>query len=114
MARFHGELGYGVSTEKGTSGVWEDVIVEKLYYGDILRNTRRLQDGQHVNDDITVDNSISIVADAYASEHFHAIKYVKWAGVRWIVSTVTVQRPRLILELGGVYNGPGPADPVTP
>jgi hypothetical protein len=114
MAKFFGELGYGESTEKGATGVWEDVIVEKSYYGDILRNSRRLQNGQYVNDDITVDNSVSIVADAYANEHFHAIKYVVWAGVRWIVTNVTVQRPRLILELGGVYNGPTPTAPVTP
>lgn len=114
MAKFFGELGYGEPVENGTTGVWEDVIVEKSYYGDILRNTRRLQDGQYVNDDITVDNSISIMADAYANEHFHAIRYARWAGVLWTVTSVEVRRPRLILELGGVYNGPTAPAPVAP
>lgn len=74
--------------------------------GDILRNTRRLQSGESVNDDLSVGNSISIVADAYANEHFFAMRYVQWAGTLWKVSDVEVQSPRLILRLGGVYNGP--------
>lgn len=105
MARFYGEVGYGESVEKAP-GVWEDVIVERSYYGDVVRNTRRLQNGEKVNDDISVGNSISIVADAYANEHFFAIRYVKWAGTLWTVSEVEVQSPRLLLRLGGIYNGP--------
>lgn len=110
MAKFYGEVGYGVTTEK-RPGVWEDTIVEKQYFGDILRNTRRLEDGSKVNNDLTVSNSISIVADAYANEHFFAIRYVKWAGARWTVDNVEVQSPRLLLRLGGVYNGPTPPTP---
>lgn len=83
-------------------------MVERDYVGDVLRNTRKLQSGESVNDDLSVDNSISIVADAYANEHFFAIRYVMWAGVRWKVSNVEVQHPRLLLRLGGVYNGPTP------
>lgn len=65
-------------------------------------------DGQKVNDDLSVNNSISIVADAYAIENFFAMRYVQWMGILWIVSTVEVQSPRLLLTLGGVYNGPTP------
>lgn len=113
MARFHGEVGYGISVEK-RPGYWEDDIVEKSYFGDIIRNTRTLQDGTRVNDDISVQNSISVLADAYANEFFHAIKYVRWAGKLWVATSVQVQRPRLILELGGVYNGPSPTVPDSP
>lgn len=81
-------------------------MIERDYTGDILRNTRKLQAGESVNDDLSVDNSISIVADAYANEHFFAMRYVMWAGTRWTVSNVEVQSPRLLLRLGGVYNGP--------
>lgn len=109
MTRFAGEVGYGESVENPPgSGKWVDVISERLYRGDVIRNTRRLATGEKVNDDITVDNSISIVTDAYATEHFFKIKYVKWAGVLWTVTSVEVQAPRLILSLGGVYNGPTP------
>lgn len=108
MAKFYGEVGYGVAVE-GAPGVFADDITERQYYGDIVRNTRRLVDGVDVNQDISVNNSISIVADAYAIEHFFAIRYVRWVGALWVVTEVDAsQRPRLILRLGGVYNGPTP------
>lgn len=105
MAKFCGLIGFGTAVVT-SPGVWEDQIIERKYYGDVIRNTRRLQDGQSVNDDLTVQNSISVVADAYAREHFHAMRYIKWAGALWKISDVEVQSPRLILRLGGVYNGP--------
>lgn len=105
MAKFFGAVGYGETVESAP-GVWDDVITEREYFGDVVRNARGLQEGDKVNDDISVDNSLSIVADAYAREHFFAMRYVRWAGALWKVSHVEVQSPRLILRLGGVYNGP--------
>lgn len=113
MAKFYGEIGYGETVEKA-SGVWVDNIVEYKYYGDVIRNTRKLTDGENVNSDISVNNSISVVADAYANEHFFAIRYIRWAGTLWTVSDVEVQSPRLLLRLGGVYNGPETPAPDTP
>lgn len=112
MARFFGEIGYGVSVES-VPGMWQDVITEKAYYGDVIRNTKQNQEGQSVNNDISVSNSISIVADEYAGEHFLAIRYIRWLGVLWTVSSVEVQHPRLVLRLGAKYNGPVAA-PVSP
>lgn len=107
MAKFSGKIGYGESGENPSgSGVWVDVITERNYYGDIIRNSRRIQEGEYLNNDLTVSNSISIVADAYANQHFFAIRYVNWAGALWTVSEVEVQSPRLLLRLGGIYNGP--------
>lgn len=105
MAKYFGKIGYGETVETAP-GVWEDSIAERQYYGDVIRNTRNLREGEAVNDDLSVGNSISIVADAYANEHFFAIRYIEWAGSLWKVSQVEVQRPRLLLRLGGVYNGP--------
>lgn len=105
MAKFYGAVGYGHSVQTAP-GVWQDVITEKFYYGDVTRNSRQLIDGEKVNNDLSVQNSIEIVANAYANENFFAIRYVAWAGTLWTVSEVTVQSPRLILRLGGVYNGP--------
>lgn len=112
MAKFYGEIGYGESVESAP-GVWKDEITERKYYGDVVRNTRKLLEGEKVNNDLSVGNSISIVADAYANEHFFAIRYIRWAGTLWKVSDVEVQSPRLLLRLGGVYNGPvaAPAAP---
>lgn len=107
MAKFFGNVGYGENVEK-RPGVWEDVIIERPYYGDVVRNSRKLEEGKTLNNDLSVGNSISIVADAYANEHFFAIRYVEWAGSLWTVSDVVVERPRLILRLGTVYNGPRP------
>lgn len=105
MAKFHGRIGYGENTETAP-GVFVDAIVERMYYGDVIRNSRGLREADKVNQDLTVGNSISIVGDAYANEHFFAIRYVEWAGSLWAVVDVEVQRPRLILRLGEVYNGP--------
>lgn len=113
MARFRGAIGYADGTEEtpSGSGVWVEQIVEKIYTGDIVRNNRKLQEAEKVNLDISVGNSISIVADAYANEHFFAIRYAQWSGTLWTVVDVEVQSPRLLLRLGGVYNGPTPASP---
>jgi hypothetical protein len=113
MARYSGKIGYGVTTEI-SAGVWDDVITERTYFGDVVRNTRGLQEGEKVNSDLTVGNSISIVADQYANEHFFAIRYVEWAGTLWTVENVEVQSPRLLLRLGGVYNGPTYVAPEPP
>ena len=113
MARFFGRIGYGESVETAP-GVWVDQIVEYSYYGDVIRNARNLREGENLNPDLSVQNSISIVADAYANEHFFAIRYVEWAGTLWTVSSVEVQSPRLLLRLGEVYNGPTPAVAPTP
>lgn len=113
MARYYGRVGYGEQVET-TPGVWEDQIVEHSYFGDVVRNQRRSNEGEVLNNDLSVSNSISIVADAYANDHFFAIRYVEWAGALWTVSNVEVQIPRLLLRLGEVYNGPQGAAPVAP
>jgi hypothetical protein len=107
MTKFHGKLGYGKAVET-EAGVWEDRIEERSYFGDVVRNTRRLQNGETLHDNLSFGNSISIVSDAYADKNFYEIRYIEWAGTLWVVSDVEVQPPRLILRLGGVYHGPTP------
>jgi len=106
--RFYGNIGYGLQTEI-RPGVLDDVITERPYFGDVTRAARRMAEGTaEINSDITVTNTISIVADAFAQNHIFAMRYVVWQGVRWVVTNVEIQRPRLVLYLGGVYNGPTP------
>lgn len=108
--RFSGKVGYGVTVET-SPGVHEDQIHERSHFGDVVRNSLKFQAGESVNNDLSVSNSVSIVADAYANEHFFAIRYVEWGGALWTVSEIEVQQPRLLLRLGGVYNGPRPETP---
>lgn len=104
MAKFYGVIGYNLGTQETTPGVWEEVIVEKRYPGDWIRNTRKLQGTNKVNDDINISNELSIIADAYANEHYHMMRYVEFMGAKWKILSVEVQHPRLQLTLGGVYN----------
>lgn len=103
MAKFYGIIGYAETVET-EPGIWEEQITERNYYGDLTRNTRRLQSSGNVNDNINISNELSIVSDPYALENFHSMRYVIFMGTKWKVSDVEVQYPRLILGLGGVYN----------
>lgn len=103
--RFFGEIGYGISVMT-KPGVWEDQITEASYYGDVKQNTITSRVGDNILPQSTFQTMISVVADAYALENFTAIRYVKWAGSYWTVTSVKVERPRLILMIGEVYHGP--------
>ena len=103
MAKFFGKIGYAVSVEMNP-GVWGEQITEREYFGDLIRNTRRLQASDKLNDDINISNEISIVADPFAYQNFHYMRYVEFMGAKWKISNVEVQYPRLILTVGGVYN----------
>lgn len=106
MPKFYGPIGFTAS-EETIPGVWEDAVTERNYYGDIERNSRRWESAsERVNDNLNINNRLSIVADPYAVNHFHEIKYIKWMNAYWKVTSVEVQYPRLLLDIGGVYNGP--------
>lgn len=103
MAKFYGKIGYAVTVET-KPGVWKEDITEKTYYGDLIRNTRKLQTANQLNDDVNVANEISIVADPFANENFHSMRYVEFMGAKWKILNIEVQYPRLILTIGGVYH----------
>lgn len=103
MAKVYVKVGYA-NTVETAPGVLEEQITERDYYGELLRNSRRLQTASQVNDDINISNEISILSDPYAIQNFHSIRYVEFMGTKWKAPTVEVQYPRLILSLGGVYN----------
>lgn len=105
MAKWHGVIGYAEKVET-EPGIWEEKITERKHYGDVNRNNRRLQTIDQLNDNVNVSNEISIVADPYANKHIYAMRYIEFQGAKWKVSSVDAsQRPRLILTLGGLYNG---------
>ena len=105
MGKFYGEIGYAISAQT-SPGVWEDTIVKRNYFGDILRNfSRQTETPDSTNDDLIIDNQFSIVADQFAYQNFYSMKYVEYLGVKWKIKSVEVKHPRLILNVGGVYNG---------
>ena len=104
MSKWFGKIGYAETVETAP-GVWEEQITVREYYGDLTRNTRRLQTADNVNDDLNSNNELRIVSDPYAIEYIYAIRYAEFMGTKWKITNVEVQFPRLVLSLGGVYNG---------
>lgn len=106
MAKWYGTIGYVVEQIETTPGVWTDQIVERKYKGTLTRiSSRWSTPSDSTNDDLTVNNQISIVADPFAYQNFQSMKYVEFAGTKWKVESIEVKYPRLILSIGGVYNG---------
>lgn len=104
MPKLYGVIGFAVMNQSSPGVVKED-IVERSYFGDLVRNTRALQSTDQVNDNVNISNELSIVADPYSQQNFHAMRYAKFMGAKWKITNVEVRYPRLILSLGGVYNG---------
>lgn len=104
MAKYYGSVGYEDTVEQ-TSGIFKECITERQYYGDVVRNNRRLENSGEINDSINITNQISIVADPYAIQNFWKIRYATFMGQKWKVKDASVEFPRLILTLGGLYNG---------
>ena len=102
MAKWHGKIGYAEQIETAP-GVWEEKTNERQYYGDVVRNVRKLEPSGEVNDNINVSMEISIVADPYAIQNFHTMRYIEFMGSLWKIYNVEVNYPRLILTIGGLY-----------
>ena len=103
MAKFYGKIGYFTTTET-KPGVWTKQVIEKNYYGDVIRDSRRLQSNENLNDNITISNQISIIADPFATQNFHSMLYVEYMGAKWKITNVDVNYPHLTLSIGDLYN----------
>ncbi len=114
MARYSGFIGYAIPTEI-RPGVWDDTIVRRKYRGDVLQQQQRWNQSDKVNDEQTISNRLSIISDPFAIKHIQNIKFVEWMGTLWEVDLVEIFRPRLIMSIRGVYNGPtGEETGITP
>ena len=103
MAKFYGKIGF-FETKETEPGIWIEDITEKTYYGDITRNITRSQQTDNINNNITLNNTISIVADPYATNNFQYMKYVIFNGVKWNITSAEVEYPRILLSIGGLYS----------
>ena len=104
MAKFHGMVGF-VEYSETSSGVFKEIAREKEYSGDVIRKSNRSVSTSTINDNLVINNQISIIADPYINQHFPSIKYVTWKGTSWKVTSAEPNFPRIILTLGEVYNG---------
>lgn len=109
MAKFYGLIGYTDTIETdpvNRPGVFREVVLdERHYYGDVLSNNKRFEKGEHLNDDLNVRNEISILADQFAFENFAKLRYLYWNGTKWKITDVKLAYPRMVLTIGGIYNG---------
>lgn len=106
MAKFHGKIGYGITQEDpNRPGVWKEEIIEKEYFGDIIKNTRKIQSSGLLNDNVIVSNDFSVIADSFAKENLGRMLYVEYMGSKWKIQYADVQYPRINLTVGEVYNG---------
>lgn len=104
MAKYYGKIGYMI-TEETAPSVWTEEVTERYYYGDVIRNNSRYDSSSNLNDNLNVNVQISIVADPFAYQNFYSIRYIEWMNALWKVTSVEPQFPRLLLSIGGVYNG---------
>lgn len=104
MPKYYGAIGFG-KTEETSPGVFKERITEKMYSGDMIRNTRKLQSTNQVNDNINISNELSILADPFANDNMYSMRYVTFMGAKWKITNVEVVSPRLLLTIGGLYNG---------
>lgn len=105
MAKCSTIIGFSITSET-KPGVWKQSIVQREYIADIIDMGRRLQSNNSINDNFTVADKLSLIADPFARENFYSMKWIEYAGAKWKVSSVSVSYPRLILTLGELYNGP--------
>jgi len=105
MARFSGNIGFGAD-QVVSPGVHDEVITTRFYKGTVERDSRTFRADAEVVGEVSVSHSISIIADEYAIAHLQDVRFVEWDGGFWVVTSRELSRPRLILGLGGVYNGP--------
>lgn len=110
MNRFYGAVGYAIAEEViddngNPTGVWEDKIIERHYYGETYKRSYKWSSGDQLNDDVNLNMEIKIMADPYSYEHISHIKYVKYMGAKWKVTSASPERPRITLSIGGIYNG---------
>lgn len=107
MGLFYGPIGFSDTIEEPIgSGIWIQVPIEKNYRGEVQRNTKRLDIGDNINPNLNISNTISVIADPFFNNHLNSVRYIKWLGGYWEITSVDVVPPRLVLSIGGVYNGP--------
>lgn len=109
--KYFGKIGFKVIDNESNPGVTQTKIVERPYYGEVIRNARRVQSSDKMNDDLTVSNQISLLLDPYLCENYYNIAYLTFMGGKWKVGNIEMRHPRIIIDIGGLYNEQEDEDP---
>lgn len=104
MSKYYGKIGY-VMTEETVPGVWSEKIIERNYYGDVTKNYRNMNSNNEINNGFTISNTFSILSDDFALNNLCYMKYIEYMGLKWNITSIDIQRPRLNISIGGLYNG---------
>ena len=105
MARFYGKIGFVLGAEETRPGIWKENTNVRNYYGDVMKRRLSWESGDSANDDIKIGNQFSVLADEFAETHLYAMRWLEWKGTKWKITSVEIERPRMILTIGDVYNG---------
>lgn len=108
--RYSGMFGIAKQVEVAP-GVWDDVITERPYIGDLIQTTERLEGAGTVNPVYKTTTSLSVVSDGVLRDRYDDIRYVVYRGVPWTVESSVLEEPRLTLYFGERYNGPTAISP---
>jgi len=104
MPKCSGVIGYALAGET-QPGVWTEGITEKVYYGDVVRDSRRIVDQGEINGSININNNISVVSNKFMLDNLAFMRYISFAKSKWEISSVDIKPPRIVITLGGLYNG---------
>lgn len=102
MAKYYGYIGFATQVES-EPGIWTDAIERRPYKGDVVRSGRRYESSDNINDNFTINNSFSIISDAFLYSHIPAMRYIEYLGAKFKITSVDIERPRVTISVGGVY-----------
>ena len=105
LMKYYDKIGFWLDEVETAPGVYRSMVEERSYAGDVIENRQYWKSTEYQNDDLTISNKISIIADLYFNQHISSIKYVTFMGAKWKVKNLDLDYPRVIIELGEVYNG---------
>ena len=104
--KWYGYIGFAESVQDPNDPtVYKNDIIEIPFYGDLKKLYKSDKEvANQINDNISINNIISVVANPFAMANFHKIKYITFAGTKWKITSVEVNYPRLEIYLGSAWN----------